>query len=124
MADRRALAASALVLLGGGALIWLLGPLVLGDGGAKALEARCERVGIGDAVEDAYRELGREGYRKGCGSVTPCETLDLGADGSFLWLCDPDDCSQLWRVDATSCVVDVDPKTRRVTDVQVSEMAL
>ena len=34
---------------------------------------------MGDTVQAAYAELGRVGYRTGCGHVTPCEQLDLGA---------------------------------------------
>lgn len=111
-----------LVLVGGGTLLWMLVPVVFGDGTERDLEDACDRVGVGDPVEVAFAELGPEGYRKGCGTVAPCSTLDLGPElGSVLWLCDPDDCSQLWRVGRVSCFIDVDPKTRRVTDVVLSE---
>ncbi len=106
-----------LVAIGFGiAVIATLWPLT--RDATPSLEDRCALVARGDTIEEAYRYLGRAGYRKGCGSVTPCETLDLGPElGTWPWLCDPDDCSQLWRDGDDACLVELDPGTRVVTEV-------
>jgi hypothetical protein len=122
VADRRAVATTAGVILGGAALLWLMIPLMRADLAEEDLRDRCARVSVGDPVAAAYAELGREGYRKGCGHVTPCERLDLGGTlGSFEWLCDLEDCSQLWRSGDAACTVDIDPATRRVRAVDLAD---
>jgi len=125
MADRRSAALAGLVIVAGLLLITALALLTRGGAAEDDLRDRCERVGVGDAVRDAYIELGRTGYRPGCGHATPCEALDLGGEwGSFEWLCDPDDCAQLWRVGEVSCTVDVDPGTWQVNEVVLAETSL
>ena len=90
----------------------------LRDDAAEAdLAERCASVGRGDTADEAFAVLGLDGYRPGCGSSTPCETVDLGGHDAIPWLCDPEDCSLLWRTGEIGCFVDLDSTTLRVTEV-------
>lgn len=114
--SRRVAIPLAVVILGG-ALGLLLVRATLDDDDERALIDRCATVGPGDTAEEVFARLGLEGYRPGCGSVTPCDRVDLGGYQSIPWLCDPEDCSLLWRAGPIGCFVDLDPETRVVLDV-------
>jgi len=117
----RGVAAMAAVL-GAGALL-VLGVWTLSAEGRLegSLEGRCDRIGAGDGVRTVFERMGTDGYRPGCGHRTPCETLDLGEVGVFDWLCDPDDCSLLWRAGDVACLIDLDPTSHVVTTVDLDE---
>ncbi len=108
------------LVVGGLAAAILLGIIGLAQRGSgdRAFENRCRGVLVGTAMDDAFAWMGPEGYRPGCGEVLKCE--DLVVDGrTFQHACAPDDCSQLWRVGARGCLVDIDPETKRVRDVEL-----
>ena len=113
----RRLLGPAAVLVVGGALIFLLARALLADAAEAELAERCSELAIGDSADEVFSHLGLHGYRAGCGSITPCQRVDLGGHESIPWLCMPDDCSLLWRVGAVGCFVDLDPETLVVREV-------
>ncbi len=114
--NRGVLVPVAVLLLGGGIAALLV---VASSRGAPARELaeRCGTIAAGDTADEVLSRMGLEGYRPGCGASVPCEQVDLGGHQGVPWLCDPSDCSLLWRAGDVACFVDLDPATRRVTEV-------
>lgn len=119
---RRAAVALLALLVAGGAVgvVWAV-RAARQSGAQDALLLRCGLVAEGDAAADVFERLGLDGYRPGCGHVTPCQEVDIGPYHDVPWLCDSTDCSLLWRIGTVSCFVDLDPDTRRVLDVDVMD---
>lgn len=109
--------APAAVLALGAALVALLVLSMRHGAPARDLSERCASVAAGDTADEVFARMGLEGYRPGCGSTVPCDHVDLGGLSAVPWLCDPDDCSLLWRAGEVGCFVDLDPGTRVVLEV-------
>lgn len=92
--------------------------IVGGAGEADAFATRCEDLLVGDDLADVYAWLGPEGYRPGCGSRLPCETLDLGEQRWSL-SCTAEDCSQLWKRDDLACMVEFESVTRTLLSAEL-----
>lgn len=90
-------------------------------GAADAFEASCEALIVGDPLVVVYGRMGLEGYRPGCGSRLPCESLEVG-DQRWALSCTPEDCSQLWKLDAVACMVEFEPTTRRLISAELVRM--
>ena len=103
--------ALAVLLLG----LWIAQGRLADDAFADA----CAGLIPGDSLENVYATLGPAGYRPGCGTRLPCQSMEAGGT-TWALSCTPRDCTQLWVRDGLRCGVEFDGTTRHLLEVTMT----